>query len=158
MQKQTRQETWRRVTSFILPQMRGTLASGSGRILIPTEPLESESRRHWKKPLTIRMGTLQYNTLKWIWQGGEEGRRYRDIQLYMLGGEENVARGTQSKRVMDYDYNTHTEREVSRNPFRGHYSTWLSYYMPNFCTKTRDGRWRLNDKNLIQHFTNLQNG
>ncbi len=144
-------QSWTRITSFLLPHLRGTHASGSGRIYIKLDPDTSRVVRH-EKPSRLRVGTKQYNTLKWIWQAGAEGRRYTDIQLFLIGGEENVAKGTQSKRVEDYDYRTDTYREVSRNPLRGHYATWLSWMMPNYCSKNEKGNWVLDEPALVNHF------
>ena len=156
---QNRNDILRELSKWIMPELRGTVVSLKGNLMIPVEPKESLGGRRGfsmtKKPLTIRVGTKQYDTLKWIWQAGAEGRRYRDIQLFLIGGEENVAKGTQSKRVEDYDYHTRTYREVSRNPLRGHYSTWLSYSMPNYCTKNEAGNWVLTDRNLLAHFNNM---
>ena len=147
-------QSWAKITSFILPHLRGTHASESGRIYIKLDPETSRLRRH-KKPSRLRVGTKQYDTLKWIWQAGEEGKRYTDIQLFLIGGEENVARGPQSKKVTSYNFETREEREVLRNPLRGHYSTWLSYSMPNYCTKNSRGNWVLTDKNLLAHFNSM---
>lgn len=152
---QNRNDILRGLAKWIVPELRGTVVSSKGNLMIPVEPKEQTGFRMEKKPRTIRVGTGQYNTLKWIWQAGEDGRRYTDIQLFLIGGEENVARGPQSKRVEDFDHRTRTYREVSRNPLRGHYSTWLSYSMPNYCTKNGEGNWVLTDKNLLAHFNNM---
>ena len=152
---QNRNDILRGLAKWIVPELRGTVVSNKGNLMVPVEPKVHTGFRMEKKPRTIRVGTGQYNTLKWIWQAGEEGRRYTDIQLFIIGGEENVAKGPQSKRVVDYDYRTQTYREVSRNPLRGHYSTWLSYSMPNYCTKKENGNWVLTDKNLLAHFNNM---
>ena len=152
---QKRNDILRELAKWIMPELRGTTVSLKGNLMIPVETKEHSGFRMEKKPRTIRVGTGQYNTLKWIWQAGDEGRRYTDIQLFLIGGEENVARGPQSKRVMDYDWETGEEREVLRNPLRGHYSTWLSYSMPNYCTKNENGNWVLTDKNLLAHFNSM---
>ena len=152
---QNRNDILRGLAKWIMPELRGTTVSSKGNLMIPVEPKEQTRFRMQKKPRTIHVGTKQYDTLKWIWQAGEEGRRYTDIQLFLLGGEENVARGTQSKRVIEYDWETGKEREVSRNPLRGHYSTWLSWMMPNYCTKNSRGNWVLTDRNLLAHFNNM---
>ena len=151
---QKRNDILRELSKWIMPELRGTTVSLKGNLMIPVEPKKRSGFRMEKKPRTIRVGTGQYNTLKWIWQAGDEGRRYTDIQLFLIGGEENVAKGTQSERVEDFDHRTRTYREVSRNPLRGHYSTWLSYSMPNYCTKNGEGNWVLTDKNLLAHFNN----
>lgn len=145
---------WTRLTSFILPELRGTQVSERGSVMIPLAP--SERRGHWKKPARLRIGTGQYNVLKWIWQAGEEGRRYTDIQLYLIGGQEAVEQGTKSE--MDprvWDYQRGESRPGRRNPLRGHYSTWLSYYMPHYCTKLENGRWVLTEPALVNHFNNV---
>ena len=147
-------QSWAKITSFILPHLRGTHASESGRIYIKLDPETSRVREH-KKPSRFRVGTKQYDVLKYIWKAGAEGRRYTDIQLFLIGGEENVAKGTRSKREEGYDYRTGEYKEVSRNPLRGHYSTWLSNSMPNYCTKNSRGNWVLTDKNLLAHFNSM---
>ena len=152
---QNRNIILRELAKRFMPELRGIVVSSKGNLMIPVEPKEQTGFRMGKKPRTIRFGTGQYNTLKWIWQAGEEGKRYTDIQLFLIGGEENVAKGTQSRREEDYDYRTGEYKEVSRNPLRGHYSTWLSYSMPNYCTKNSRGNWVLTDKNLLAHFNNM---
>lgn len=154
MKKAYRDQFWRGVTEYLVTDLRGTEVSERGGVMIPLEP--SERRGIWKKPKRLRVGTGQYNVLKWIWQGGEEGRRYTDIQLYLIGGEEAVERGPQSKvnpRVWDYQRGEYRPGRV--NPLRGHYSTWLSYYMPHYCTKLENGRWVLTEPALIRHFNNV---
>lgn len=141
--------SWTRITSFLLPHLRGTHASGSGRIYIKLDPRTSRVRTN-EKPSRLRVGTKQYNTLKWIWQAGAEGRRYTDIQLFLIGGEENVAKGIQSKPEEGWVRATY--REVKRNPLRGHYSTWLSYSLPNYCSKNKNGNWVLDEPALVNHF------
>ena len=144
--------SWARITSFLLPHLRGTYASGSGRIYIKLDPDTSRLRRN-KKPSRLRVGTKQYNTLKWIWKAGAEGRRYTDIQLFLLGGEEAVEQGTKSEvDPQVWDYRRGEYRPGRRNPFRGHYSTWLSWMMPNFCSKNENGNWVLNEPELLNHF------
>ena len=153
---QDRNDILRGLAKWIVPELRGTVVSSKGNLMIPVEPKEQTGFRMGKKPRTIRVGTGQYDTLKWIWQAGFEGKRYTDIQLFLIGGEENVARGPQSKKVIDYRrMGTGEEREVLRNPLRGHYSTWLSYSMPNYCTKNSRGNWVLTDKNLLAHFNSM---
>jgi len=144
-------QSWAKITSFILPHLRGTHASESGRIYIKLDPETSRLRRH-KKPSRLRVGTKQYDVLKYIWKAGAEGRRYTDIQLFLIGGEENVAKGTRSKREEGYDYRTGEYKEVSRNPLRGNYSTWLSWMMPNYCSKNENGNWVLDEPALVNHF------
>ena len=144
-------QSWAKITSFLLPHLRGTHASESGRIYINLDPDTSRLRRN-KKPSRLRVGTKQYNTLKWIWQAGAEGRRYTDIQLFLLGGEENVAKGIQSRPERGYDPRTATFRELKRNPLRGHYATWLSWMMPNYCSKNENGNWVLDEPALVNHF------
>ena len=152
--KKVRAKHWNRLTSFILPELNGTQVSERGGLMIPLAP--SERRGHWKKPARLRIGTGQYNVLKWIWQAGEEGRRYTDIQLYLIGGQEAVERGPQSEEDPQvWDYQRGEYRPGRRNPLRGHYSTWLSYYMPHFCTKLENGRWKLTEPMLLQHFNNM---
>jgi len=131
-------QSWAKITSFFLPHLRGTYASESGRIYIKLDPKTSRSSRS-KKPSLLRVGTKQYNTLKYIWQAGEDGRRYTDIQLFLLGGEENVAKGIQS-------------RPERGNPLRGRYSSWLSWTMPNYCSKNEKGNWVLDEPALLNHF------
>jgi hypothetical protein len=145
---QNRNDILRGLAKWIMPELRGTVVSHKGNLMVPVEPKERTGFRMTKKPRTIRVGTGQYNTLKYIWQAGEEGRRYTDIQLFLIGGEERVARGTQSKRVNDVSFDL-------QNPERGHYSPWLSYSMPNYCTKNSRGNWVLTDRNLLAHFNNM---
>jgi len=152
---QNRNDILRGLAKWIIPELRGTKVSSKGSLMIPVEPKERTGFGMAEKPRTIRVGTGQYNALKYIWEAGAEGRRYTDIQLFLIGGEENVAKGPQSKRARGYDYRTGTYREVSRNPLRGHYSTWLGYLMPNYCTKNGEGNWVLTDRNLLEHFNNM---
>ncbi len=148
---------WNRITSFLLPNLRGTHVSGSGNIHIKLNTDNpSPSRSRHKKPSRLRVGTRQYSILKWIWQAGEEGRRYTDIQLWILGGDERVAKGTSSRKEMGWDWNTGRRKEVLRNPQRGHYATWLSWMMPNFCSKNEKGNWVLTDPELITHFESTE--
>jgi len=137
--------SWTRIASFFLPHLRGTHVSESGRIYIKLDPETSRVSGRHRKPNLLRVGTKQYNALKYIWQAGEDGRRYTDIQLFLLGGEENVARGTQSKRVNDVSFDL-------RNPLRGRYSNWLSWTMPNYCSKNEKGNWVLDEPVLVNHF------
>ena len=153
MKKADRDLVWMEVTKYLVPNLRGTEVSERGGVMIPLAP--SERRGHWKKPQRLRVGTGQYNVLKWIWQAGEEGRRYTDIQLYLIGGKEGVERGPQTRSETWRDWRTGETVTRQLNPLRGHYSTWLSYYMPHYCTKLENGRWVLTEPKLIQHFNNL---
>ena len=59
-------QSWAKITSFILPHLRGTHASESGRIYIKLDP--ETSRLINKKPSRFRVGTKQYDVLKYIWK------------------------------------------------------------------------------------------
>lgn len=152
-------EVWKSITFNLIPGMRGTYLSGGNRVWIPVDHKDEPTPSRWSnprvKPKFLQYGGLQYNTLKWIWQGGSAGRRYRDIQLFLMGGEVQVEKGTQFRKEPVYNWETGTHRIGNVNPERGRYSSWLSYTMPNYCIKGSDGRWRLNDLALIAHFNQL---
>lgn len=152
-------EVWKSILFKIIPEMQGTYLSGGNRIWIPVDHKDEPTSRRWsnitRKPKYIQYGTLNYNTLKWIWQGGSAGRRYRDIQLFLIGGEERVKQGTQFRKEQVWNWRTESWSMANVNPKRGQYSGWLSYTMPNFCIRGSDGRWRLNDQALIAHFNQL---
>ena len=123
----------------------GVKVSNSGRLFID---LASEPRSMWtsRTPRKMRLDTLQYNTLRFIWAAWEKGIRYTDIQRFMVGPE--LYDRMRSKSV----YNKYKGKTYKVNQSRGHYSTWLSYHLPLYAIKNSNGKWELDHPILKRHF------
>ena len=153
-------EIWKRVTSWLIPELKGIDASGPGGLWVPLPSgnlFPEGSYQHRKIPKKLKVGTRQWDILRRIWQSGEEGLRYTDIQMFILGGEEQLSKGPSTlphgqERVWDFDLGGWTNKTVRVRQSRGHYGTWLTNVMPAFCTKGTDGRWRLTHPDLVEHF------
>tara|TARA_B100000963_G_scaffold334854_1_gene328428 strand:- start:6366 stop:6854 length:489 start_codon:yes stop_codon:yes gene_type:complete len=143
---------------WLLPEYEDTIVTKSGNrhIKLTSEP--ATPMGSWRAlPKKLRIGTKQYDILKRIWQSGDEGMTFTDIQMYILGGEEQVQSGPSSlphEEEPQYDYERGMFSDNTRRvrPSRGYYSTWMSYILPLFCEKGTDGKWRLTQQDLLHHF------
>jgi hypothetical protein len=120
--------------------------SGTPYVDLKEEPRSMGGRWYgYKTPRKMRLDTLQYNTLRFIWEAGEKGIRYTDIQRFMVGPE--LYDRMRSKSV----YNKYKGKTYKVNQSRGHYSTWLSYHMPMY-SENIDNKWVLTHPVLKRHF------
>lgn len=156
---QNKERQWSAIGFWLVPQLRGTRLSGSGKLWLPL-PSGSNwpegSYRARKAPKEIRIGTLQWRTLERIWLAGDEGLSYTQIQMFLLGGEKQLQAGPaglphERQRVWDRNGGGWTDRTHRMRQSRGHYGTWLSNQMPSFCTKGEDGRWRLTQPDIADY-------
>ena len=147
------------INHWLVPELEETVTAENGNmwINIETNEFPEGSYRYKKMPKKIKIDTKQYNILKRVWEAGQEGLSFTDIQMFILGGEDQLQAGTSTlpherQRVWDYDNSNFTDRTVRVRQSRGHYGTWITNTLPCFCTKGEDGRWRLTQKNLLNHF------
>jgi len=136
----------------------GVKVSSSGRIWVDLREMPKKSSRGptTETPNYMLIDTKQYNILKRIWQSGDEGLRYTDIQMFIIGGEEQIKAGPSSlphSNISRWDWrsNEHTGSTRVRTS-RGHYSTWLSYQLPLYTVKKPNGKWILDHPILKRHF------
>ena len=125
----------------------GVKVSNSGRLWVDLkqEPISMGGWNVSRITRKMRLDTLQYNTLKFIWEAGEKGIRYTDIQRFMVGPE--LYDRMRSKSV----YNKYKGKTYKVNQSRGHYSTWLSYHMPIY-SENINNKWVLTHPILKRHF------
>lgn len=139
----------------------GVKVSNNGRLWVDlsADPREIKGWRHTAKtPKHMLMDTKQYNILKRIWQSGEEGLRYTDIQMFIIGGEEQLTTGP-SSLPHNYDFvwddelrkMSTTKRHRVRKS-RGQYGTWLNNQLPLYAIKNSNSRWKLDHPILKRHF------
>lgn len=150
---------WQAMTYWLLPQQRGTRLSRSGKLWLPLHTgtnWQEGSYRARKAPKEILIGSRQWGILERIWQAGEEGLSFTQIQMFILGGEEQLQAGPadlphERQPVWDYELGGRTGRTHRVRQSRGHYGTWISNVMPGFCTKGEDGRWRLTQPDIVAY-------
>lgn len=136
----------------------GVKVSNSGRLWVDlsSDPREIKTWRHTAKtPKSMLMDTKQYNILKRIWQSGEEGLRYTDMQMFMIGGEEQLTAGPSSLPHTNkrWDWKTKSYKSSNRvRTSRGLYSTWLTNQLPLYAIKNSNGKWELDHPILKRHF------
>jgi len=138
----------------------GVKVSNSGRLWVDlsADPREIKGWRHTAKtPKSMLMDTVQYNILKRVWQSGEEGLRYTDIQMFIIGGEEQLIAGPSSlphryEKVWDNELQTWSRTKSHRVRIsRGQYGTWLTNQLPLYAIKNSNGRWKLDHPVLKRH-------
>ena len=89
----------------------------------------------------VRLNTMKYKVLKFIWQSGTSGRKYTDIVKFILG----------------------LKGQTYTNDLRGYWATNLvgsfGFYgggkpglLSLYCSKNQDKKWILTDSNLRKHF------
>ncbi len=135
------------VSRYLLPELNNTIISRAGRISVP---LDNETRSHrgrTMKPKTLRMGTIRYNILKYIWNGGDEGRSFSEIQKFILGVKGDWP---EEHYRLETDWETKALRRQRHS--RGMYSTFISNDLSNYANKNNKGKWVIVDKNLLLHF------
>lgn len=137
-------DTYKLVSRILLPELRNTIISTSGRISVP---LDAESNSWRRKPKTLRMGTIRYSILKYIWDGGDEGRSFSDIQKFILGVKDNWP---EEHYEYHNDWRTGNPRRTRHS--RGQYSTFISNDLPHYAKKNSRGKWVIWDPNLLLHF------
>ena len=136
----------------------GVKVSNSGRLWVDlsTDPREIKGWRHTAKtPKHMLMDTIQYNILKRIWQSGEEGLKYTDIQMFIIGGEEQLTTGPSSlpHTRKHWDWNTRSYKSGNKVRIsRGKYGNWLTNQLPLYAIKNSNGRWELDHPILKRHF------
>lgn len=147
------------INHWLVPGLEATVAAENGNMWVHIENNEfpEGSYRNRKIPKKVKLDTKQYNILKRIWESGEKGLSFTDIQMFILGGEEQLQAGSSTlphaqERVWDYEMGGFTNRTRRVRQSRGHYGTWITNTMPGFCTKGDDGKWRLTQENLLDHF------
>ena len=136
-------DTYKRVSKRLLPELMDTIISNSGRISVPLD----KNGYHHSKPNTLRTGTIRYGILKYIWEGGDEGRSFSDIQKFILGVKDNWP---EEHYTYEKDWETGELRRQRHS--RGMYSTFISNELPNYAKKNDKGKWVIRDENLLLHF------
>lgn len=149
------------VNRYIAPELRGTVAAANGNMWVKIDDNNFPDGSYFSRKISkkLKIDTVQYRILKRIWESGNTGLTFTDIQMFILGGEDQLQKGPSNlprvdDQQWDHDNGGFTGRVHKVRASRGHYSTWLSYTMPAFCTKGDDGRWRLTQKDLLVHFKN----
>lgn len=139
-------KTYALVSKILLPELKDTIISNSGRIYVHLDKKEARSP-HRKKPNILRVGTIRYNILKYIWESGDEGRSFSDIQKFILG-----VKGDWPEDHYKYekDWETGNPRRVRHS--RGQYGTFISNDLPHYAKKNDNGKWVIWDQNLLLHF------
>ena len=137
----------------------GVKVSNSGRIWVD---LSADFPAGWRPAFAkphkrMLMDSKQYNILKRIWQSGEEGLRFTDMQMFMIGGEEQLKAGPSSlphkKEGVGWDGKTRSYKSIHRvRTSRGLHSTWLTNKLPLYAIKKSNGRWKLDHSGLKRHF------
>lgn len=96
----------------------------------------------WHRPSEYKNLELGKNTkteeiLRFIYDGGEEGRTWKEIHRFIV---EDI-KGRKQKLSGE-----------SGETNRGYYASFFTYYLPHFAEKT-NGKWRIADPILLSYFS-----
>lgn len=106
--------------------------SNSGKLHLKLNDYNVNYAYYSKTPKTMQLDTVSYNLLKKVWEAGEEGMRFSDIQRYKIG-----------------------KSKYDKSPYkhRGILGSWLTNILPLYATQDPNTRkWIITAPFLIDHF------
>lgn len=98
-----------------------------------------------EKTTSLKLGsnTKIEQILKFIYDGGSEGRSWKEIHKFIVEELKGL------KQNLSHSTAAHGSIGPSN---RGYYSSIFTYYLPHFAEKGSDKRWRITNQEVLRYF------